>query len=158
MEVRPALGTELSANTASVTFLTGEFTLESGEHQEVLETVHGVDLLIIFECLDNETVTWLVVGWVFDSNHFNSNFVTIESINFIESAFNRQCAGTVVQGAHGSAVLVHFVSGNLAFEVGGDSHLQRPGDLDGSSLGDGIDRGELNGVVSHVVEADVSLS
>jgi hypothetical protein len=53
---------------------------------------------------------------------------------------------------------MNFIGSNLAREVSGDGHLLRPGNLNRPGLRDSVDRSELNSIVSHVVEADVSLS
>lgn len=53
---------------------------------------------------------------------------------------------------------MNFIGSNLAREVSGDCHLLRPGNLNRPGLRDSVDWSELNSIVSHVVEADVSLS
>lgn len=113
----PALSADVSASAASVALLARPLALESWKHQVVLELVHGVSLLVTVKGHDGETATRLVINGIFNSSHFNSNFVSVKSLDFCEGVLDGESARPFVEGAHRCTVFMHFVSGQLAYEV-----------------------------------------
>jgi hypothetical protein len=107
--------------------------------------------------LNHETVTWLVSARVFNSSHFYSNFISIESFNFIEGTSNLKCAGTLIEFAHASAILMELISRNLALKVVCNSDLLRPGNLNRTRSRDGVNWSELYCVRSNIVKFGVGL-